>query len=132
MNYEFLNGLTIEKLNKEQFNSIQELEEYAMYLVEDDENSQIIVQDVEPQNPEENTIWVDTSNEVEEVAQDDTALKQILNVIFPIGYIYISSSSNNPADIYGVGTWQQIKDTFILAAGDTYAAGSTGGEATHT
>lgn len=29
------------------------------------------------------------------------------------------------------GTWEQIKDTFILAAGDTYKAGTTGGEATH-
>jgi len=30
------------------------------------------------------------------------------------------------------GTWERIQDTFLLAAGSTYAAGSTGGEATHT
>ena len=29
------------------------------------------------------------------------------------------------------GTWQQIKDRFLLGAGDTYSGGSTGGEATH-
>lgn len=27
------------------------------------------------------------------------------------------------------GTWQQIKDVFLLASGDSYEAGSTGGEA---
>ena len=30
------------------------------------------------------------------------------------------------------GTWQQIKDTFILAAGDSYSVNATGGEKTHT
>ena len=30
------------------------------------------------------------------------------------------------------GTWEQIKDKFLLSAGDTYSAGETGGEATHT
>lgn len=50
---------------------------------------------------------------------------------FPIGYIYISTSSTSPADLFG-GTWERIKDKFLLAAGDTYTAGETGGEATHT
>ena len=31
----------------------------------------------------------------------------------------------------GGGTWERIKDRFLLAAGDTYTSGSTGGEATH-
>ena len=30
------------------------------------------------------------------------------------------------------GGWTQIKDKFILAAGDTYKKGQTGGEASHT
>lgn len=34
--------------------------------------------------------------------------------------------------LFGFGEWEQIKDTFLLSAGDTYTAGSTGGEATHT
>lgn len=32
----------------------------------------------------------------------------------------------------GGGQWEQVKDTFILAAGDKYSQGQTGGEATHT
>ena len=50
---------------------------------------------------------------------------------YPVGAIYISTDATSPAGLFG-GTWEQIKDTFFLAAGDTYAAGSTGGEATHT
>ena len=49
----------------------------------------------------------------------------------PIGYIYISTSSTDPGTIFG-GTWTRIQDTFLLAAGTTYTAGATGGEATHT
>lgn len=30
------------------------------------------------------------------------------------------------------GTWKQIKDRFLLCAGDTYKNGSTGGEVKHT
>lgn len=48
----------------------------------------------------------------------------------PVGSLYISAEATSPASLFG-GTWEQIKDRFILAAGDTYAAGSTGGEAAH-
>ena len=46
----------------------------------------------------------------------------------PIGSIYLSVDATNPAVWFG-GTWERLKDRFLLAAGDTYAAGSTGGEA---
>ena len=49
----------------------------------------------------------------------------------PIGSLYWSSVATDPTDLFG-GTWERIKDMFILAAGDIYAAGSEGGEATHT
>lgn len=58
-------------------------------------------------------------------------LKEFLSVIYPVGSIYISTVSTSPSTLFG-GTWEQIKDTFLLAAGSTYAAGATGGEATHT
>lgn len=49
----------------------------------------------------------------------------------PVGSLYLSLNSTSPAALFG-GTWEQIKDTFILAAGNTYKAGATGGEAKHT
>ena len=51
--------------------------------------------------------------------------------IYPIGSIYMSVNNVNPSTIFG-GTWEQIKDKFLLACGDTYNNGATGGEATHT
>ena len=42
----------------------------------------------------------------------------------------MSTENTNPSTLFG-GTWEQIKDTFVLAAGDTYEAGTTGGESTH-
>lgn len=55
----------------------------------------------------------------------------LLDLIFPVGYIYLSVNNTNPGTFLG-GTWAQIKDRFLLAAGDTYTNGATGGEATHT
>lgn len=64
---------------------------------------------------------------------DDWAVKSkgIINLIYPVGSIYMSVNSASPASLFG-GTWTQIEDTFLLAAGQTYTAGDTGGEATHT
>lgn len=57
--------------------------------------------------------------------------ESLLNLLHPVGSIYTSVNSISPASLFG-GTWERIKDTFLLAAGDTYAPGSAGGEATHT
>lgn len=47
---------------------------------------------------------------------------------YPVGALYWSSNPTSPAELFG-GSWERVKDTFILAAGDTYSAGSSGGEA---
>lgn len=51
--------------------------------------------------------------------------------LYPVGSIYMSVNSTNPSNYFG-GTWEQIKDRFLLACGSTYSNGSTGGETTHT
>lgn len=61
----------------------------------------------------------------------DEINKRLLDLIHPIGSIYTSSNPADPGTLFG-GTWVQIKDTFLLTAGDTYQAGTTGGEASHT
>lgn len=57
--------------------------------------------------------------------------KSLLDYLHPVGSVYQSTDSTSPAELFG-GTWEQIKDRFLLAAGDSHAAGSTGGEETHT
>lgn len=58
----------------------------------------------------------------------DGTMLSITDLIYPVGSVYISVNSTDPGKLFG-GTWQQIKDRFLLSAGDTYAAGSTGGSA---
>lgn len=52
------------------------------------------------------------------------------DVGYPVGAVYISAKPDSPASLFG-GTWERLKDRFLLGAGDTYAAGTVGGEATH-
>ena len=49
--------------------------------------------------------------------------------VYPVGCIYMSVASTSPASLFG-GTWERLKDRFLLGAGDSYAAGATGGAAT--
>lgn len=58
------------------------------------------------------------------------ALQAIHSRIYPVGSIYLSVLDTDPKDLFG-GTWEQMKDRFLLAAGDSYPAGTAGGEATH-
>lgn len=55
----------------------------------------------------------------------------IFDMVYPIGKVIHTTRAENPAEYLGRGTWEQIKDVFLLAAGDTYEAGTTGGEAEH-
>ncbi len=52
------------------------------------------------------------------------------NAIYPVGSIYMSVAATSPSVLFG-GIWEQIKDCFLLACGDTYQNGETGGEAAH-
>ena len=50
--------------------------------------------------------------------------------VYPVGSIYMSVSEVNPSTLFG-GTWEQIKDKFLLSCGDSYQNGTTGGEESH-
>lgn len=59
-----------------------------------------------------------------------TLKESIINLIYPVGSIYLSVNAVDPQNLFG-GKWEQIKDKFLLGAGATYSNGSSGGEATH-
>ena len=63
-------------------------------------------------------------------SEAQAAVQNLLNLVYPVGSIYMSVNSTSPATLFG-GTWTRIQDRFLLAAGSSYAAGATGGEATH-
>ena len=78
--------------------------------------------------------------EIKQMIEDEAVAREteiaeleahFLEYLYPVGSIYMSVGSTSPAVLFG-GTWEQIKDRFLLADGDTYHAGATGGSATHT
>ena len=64
-----------------------------------------------------------------DLTNSDTGIasKNIFDLIYPVGSYYWSKNSTSPNELFG-GTWEQIKDRFVLAAGDVYDVGVTGGE----
>ena len=64
------------------------------------------------------------------VIADRTSNSAIVNLIYPVGSIYMSVTEVSPEVIFG-GKWEQIKDRFLLASGDNYELGTMGGEETH-
>ena len=79
----------------------------------------------------ENIIKAGTSNQLLYNDKEVILKENFLNLVYPVGSIYLSSNNTNPGTLFG-GTWTQIKDKFILAAGDYYSNGATGGAATVT
>ena len=87
-------------------------------------------------------IWVDTDENSEALplatttepglmsAEDKTKLDNILDLVYPIGSIYMSVNNVDPQVIFE-GTWEKIEGKFLLGASSAYPVGSTGGEATH-
>ena len=70
--------------------------------------------------------------------QVDTKLKWLYDQmqataskLYPVGSVYISFNSTDPSTLFG-GTWIRLKDRFLLASGDAYAANTTGGSVTKT
>ena len=57
--------------------------------------------------------------------------KALWELIYPVGSLYLSAADTDPGVLFG-GTWERIRDRFLLAAGTAYGAGTTGGEAVHT
>lgn len=43
----------------------------------------------------------------------------LLDIIYPVGSIYITTNATSPADSIG-GTWEQIENCLLAASGDIY------------
>lgn len=62
----------------------------------------------------------------------ENTVTKTLKAVYPIGSIYINTTSANPKDIFGFGTWEKIDDVFLFGTSDANQLGNTGGSATHT
>lgn len=80
----------------------------------------------------------DNSTKIATTAYVKNNISETLKKVYPVGSIYMSTVSTNPATLFGFGTWEAMPAGRVLLAqgksswGTTYNAGSTGGEATHT
>lgn len=64
--------------------------------------------------------------------EDLIGKSNVVDWIYPVGSIYMSVNSASPESLFG-GTWEQLKDRFLLGVGDTYkTAGATGGAASQS
>lgn len=54
-----------------------------------------------------------------------TDIAALLNIVYPVGAVYLSTNAIVP-DSYLGGTWERIKDRFLVGAGNTYSAGVAG------
>lgn len=61
---------------------------------------------------------------------DDT-VSTLFDLIYPVGSIYYTNNANFSPNVSFNGTWELIKDRFLLGAGGNYSLGTTGGSNTH-
>ena len=53
-----------------------------------------------------------------------------IDLIYPIGSIYMSMNDTDPSILFG-GTWKGINGRFLLSSDSTYKVGTIGGEENH-
>lgn len=114
---------TIDTLfSKDASSAIESFNEIVAFLegIEDSESLDNIIASIETQ-------LADKAN-----TKDVPVALDILKSVYPVGAIYISTVSTSPTTLFGFGTWERIKDTFLLGAGSNYSAGDVGGESSHT
>ena len=81
-------------------------------------------------DPDDQTTDTDVPTPINADMLNGVSLSEIMLKLYPVGAVYISTSSIDPGALFG-GVWEAIKDRFLLSAGNSYAAGATGGEVTH-
>lgn len=54
-----------------------------------------------------------------------------IDQIYPVGSIYMSVNNIDPGTLFG-GTWEAIENTFLVAQGTNFTAGTSGGASTHS
>ena len=70
--------------------------------------------------------------ETNKVLTPSVIASAILDVVYPVGSIYMSANNVDPSKFIG-GTWQALEEGRVLiGANATYKAGSKGGEVAHT
>lgn len=78
---------------------------------------------------DENMNNIDTLNDRVTSLEDGIKIKSIIDIVYPVGSIYISYSSTNPGTLWHGTTWQrEAEGRCIIGLGTGYpTVGATGG-----
>ena len=57
--------------------------------------------------------------------------KELVDLIYPVGSIYMSVNSTNPETLFTGTKWSKIEGKFLLGSSSSYGLGTSGGESTH-
>ena len=56
-------------------------------------------------------------------------INNLIDVVYPVGSIYMSVNNVSPSVLFGFGVWERIEGQFLLGSSTDYPVGSTGGSA---
>lgn len=109
----------------------------ATYLTKRDANTTYL-----PRNTAASTYLTKTDASSTYLTKTDAtntylAREALLNAVYPVGAVYISTVSTSPATLFG-GSWRALPAGRVLigagsaSSGTNYSAGATGGEERHT
>jgi hypothetical protein len=81
------------------------------------------------------TLTIDTIHSSKVIKKD--SFLEIINVIYPIGCIYMTAISQNPGTTFGIGTWAawgegKVPVSYLVGDADFGTVEAVGGEKTHT
>lgn len=98
----------------------------------------LYVSENEPTNAPNESWWIDTTgnawleaSNILPIDMGGTGTDDLLNLLYPVGAIYISVVDSSPASRLG-GVWTRIEEKFLYGASDLYAVNSQGGRSTVT
>lgn len=112
-----------------EFAQITAPENNTLYLFTDDKSYTELKTEVKTEVVTEVNEGLDAK--IDQRIAEQKNLTGILNAVYPVGSVYISVNDTSPSQLFG-GTWEKMKDRFLLGSGDTYSMGATGGAATVT
>ena len=106
----------------------------VLLYLDDEKNNQIIITNGGSGGGSTDVSWGNILNKPSTFPPSNhthlsSDVTDLIDVIYPVGSIYMSVNSTSPQTLFGFGVWEKIEDKFLLASGSTYANGSTGGSA---
>ena len=68
-----------------------------------------------------NTTATTVTGAINEVKAGLPTNQQLINLIYPVGSIYISVNTTNPGTLFGFGTWERLKGGYIYGANEGFS-----------